>query len=159
VTFARHRGGRKPRCSRLHILSAPDLPKRIFWADFPSQICFKPLILLARPERFERPTPRFVVCRRLTHAEFSSSTFGAPIQRPQHSLVHLGSAHCDRDGSPELIARFCLTVGNRKGSRLQDGQNEVEQPDHPTSLNNSRAVSHPDEVFGMHSRRPHTGKS
>ena len=34
--------------------------------------------------------------------------------------------------------------------RCQDGQNEVEQPDHPASLNDSCAVSHPDKVFGMH---------
>ena len=31
-----------------------------------------------------------------------------PIQRPQHQLVHLGSALCDRDGSFELIARLAV---------------------------------------------------
>ena len=35
--------------------------------------------------------------------------------------------------------------------RRQDGHNEVEQPDHPASLNDFCAASHPDKVFGMHS--------
>jgi hypothetical protein len=40
--------------------------------------------------------------------------------------------------------------------RCQDGQNEVEQPDHPASLNDSCAVSHPDKVFAMHRCRSPT---
>jgi hypothetical protein len=38
---------------------------------------FVNLFLLARPERFERPTLRFVVSRRLAQAESSSTTFRA----------------------------------------------------------------------------------
>ena len=34
--------------------------------------------------------------------------------------------------------------------RGQDGQNETEQPDHPTSLDDSITASHSDEVFGIH---------
>src|SRR5262245_37351631 len=36
--------------------------------------------------------------------------------------------------------------------RGQDGQSEVEQPDHPASLGDSITASYSDEVFGTHSR-------
>jgi hypothetical protein len=39
-----------------------------------------------------------------------------------------------------------------------DGQNEVERPDHPASLDDSSAASHPDEVFGMHKRIAFNGR-
>ena len=35
--------------------------------------------------------------------------------------------------------------------RGQDGQSEAKQPDHPASLGDSIAASHPDEVFSTHS--------
>jgi len=37
--------------------------------------------------------------------------------------------------------------------RGQDGQSEAEQPDHHTSLGDSNAASHADEVFGTHRLR------
>ena len=53
----------------------------------------------------------------------------------------------------QLMSKHCV-LGFKPHPRLewrrQYGQNEVEQPDHPASLNDSCA-SHTDEVFGMHS--------
>jgi hypothetical protein len=54
----------------------------------------------------------------------------------------------------QLMSKHCVLGFNphpRLEWRCQDGQNEVEQPDHPASLNDSCPASHPDKVFGMHS--------
>jgi len=53
----------------------------------------------------------------------------------------------------QLMSKHCVLGFNphpRLEWRCQDGQNEVEQPDHPASLNDSCPASHPDKVFGMH---------
>jgi len=68
---------------------------------------------VARPERFERPTLRFVVCRRLAQTELSSTTFGAT-----HLFVRLGHRFNDLSINLFTSGQPSATVMGRPSSLL-----------------------------------------
>jgi hypothetical protein len=78
------------------------------------------------------------------------------IQLDEEQAVMVGKLNATTTAAlqdNQLMSKHCV-LGFKPYLQLewrrQDGQKEVEQPDHPASLNDSCAASHPDEVFGMH---------